>query len=383
MDLKIFLDPVSERCLNNDLPGTSFQKSIFVNNEVLYDLDGIDVVLLGITEHRGLTSDESEYSFAPDEIRKKLYSLSKVSGKNRILDLGNLRNGPNNGETALRLQEVCSFLLQKEILPVIIGGTHDMDLGQFRAYEPLSKLITCLNVDAKMDLHDSQIPAHSHISKILKHDPNFLFNYVHLAYQTYLVDPAHLGVMEKLYFEAIRLGEFRENIQEIEPVIRDADMVTFDLSAINSQFMPAVESSNVFGLTGEEACQLCWYSGLNDKLSSIGIYGYDPARDDDNKQSASVIATMIWYFLDGFYHRKGDKNFMSNDYLVYEVQMGGSPETIRFYKSKLSEKWWMEIPDENSDSVFLRNKMIPCSYSDYKLAADGKIPDRWISATSK
>ena len=74
---------------------------------------------------------------------------------------------------------------------------------------------------------------------------------------------------------------------------------------------------------------------------------------------------------------------MSDDYLVYEAAIGGNPDSIRFYKSKLSEKWWMEIKDDESDSIFLRNKMVPCSYSDYKKASEGEIPERWINAIHK
>ena len=383
MDLKLFLDPVEPECLDDHLPGTSFQKSIFVNNEIMYDLDGIDIVVIGLTEYRGSVEVESGYPAAANEIRRKLYKLSRTSGNQRVLDLGNLRNGPSAAETTLRLQEVAAFLLNRGILPVIIGGTHDLDLGQYRAYEALEKLITCLNVDARMDVHDEGLAGESHIAAIFKHNPNFLFNYIHLAHQSYYVTEGQLAMMDKLYFEQIRLGEIRENLSELEPVIRDADMMSFDLSAVNSQYMQAVEDPHVFGLSGEEACQICWYAGLNDKLSSMGLYGYNPDLDRDGFPGAEVVATMIWYFIDGFYHRKGDKNFMSNDYLVYEVALGGNPETIRFYKSKLSEKWWMEIPDNDSDSIFLRNKMIPCSYSDYELAGKGEIPARWMAAMNK
>ncbi len=381
MDLKLFLDPVSSDVVEQSRPPNSFQDSIFINHEIMFDLDGIEIVLLGVTEARD--SYEKTFDKGPDEIRKKLYALTKTSGRNRILDLGNLRNGPTTEETIKRLQEVLTYLLDRQILPVIIGGSHDIDLGQYMAYESTEKLVTLLNVDARMDLEDSEKPNHSHVSRIFKHSPNFLFNYIHLGYQTYFVDQQFLDILERLSFEKIRLGEIREGLTELEPIIRDADLLSFDVSSIASSFCPGTGSPNPFGLSGEEACQVCWYAGLNDKLSSVGFYEYNPEEDDKHFKTASVIATMIWYFIDGFYHRKGDRNFMSNDYLIYEVPLGGNPDSIRFYKSKLSEKWWIEIPDDNSDSVFLRSKMIPCSYQDYQKANEGEVPERWLKAINK
>ncbi|MFZ9045042.1 MAG: formimidoylglutamase [Cyclobacteriaceae bacterium] len=380
MDIKLFLDPVSQASVNPDLPNGSFQKSIFINQGKMYDLDGIDIAILGVRDHRvkGGSPEESLEQF-----RKELYKLSKNTGLNRVLDLGDLRNGPEARDTNLRLMEVCEHLLGKDILPVIVGGTHDFDIGQYRAYEAHEKLITLLNVDARFDLNEEGDPSQSHVADIIKHDPNFLFNYIQMGYQAYFVDPDQVGIMERLSFEAVRLGDIRDNVKELEPIIRDADMLSFDLSALQSHYFPACNTSNVFGLSGEEACQICWYAGQNDKLSSVGFYEYVESKDTARKPSAQLLATMVWYFIEGYYHRKGDKNFLSNDYLVYEVAFDDRPETIRFYKSKRSEKWWMEVPDENSDSVFLRNRMIPCSYSDYQTATNGDYPQRWLNTISR
>lgn len=382
MDLKMFLDPVAAHVYDDSLPQSALQHAIFINKDIMYDLDGIDLVILGLEEYRGHIGGFGT-SDAANEIRKKLYPLSKTSGKNRILDLGNLRNGPTVEDSCARLQAVMQFLLERDICVILIGGTHDLDFGQYLGYQELNKLVTFLTIDANFDLNDGKLSALSHTAQIIKHNPNYLFNYIHLAHQTYFVDQAQLNIMDKLFFEAHRLGEIKNNIHEMEPVIRDADIISFDISAIQSIYCPGAVQPNIFGLSGEEACQLAWFSGQSDKLSSIGFYNYDVSADDANKSTASVIATMIWYFCEGFYQRKGDKNFMTDDYIVYEVHMNGNPESIRFYKSKKSEKWWMEIPNEKNNSVFMRNAMVPCSYQDYTQAQKGEIPQRWYNAIAR
>jgi formiminoglutamase len=219
---------------------------------------------------------------------------------------------------------------------------------------------------------------------MLVYEPNFLFNYSHLAYQSYLIESSSIEVLEKLYFETYRVGMLRQVLEEMEPVIREADMLSFDISAIRSSDAPGNIKSQPFGLTGEEACQICWYAGMNDKLSSAGIYEYNPDLDDESKKTAAVVATMVWYFIEGFYHRKNEGGFSSNDYLKYVVDMPGSePATILFYKSKLSEKWWLEVPSEKSVSAFGRNSLVPCAYADFQTANEGEVPDRFVNAMAR
>lgn len=362
----------------------SFYKSIKANTESMPDFKGADIAIIGIEEERGTVVNKGTAQGSV-EIRKKLFQLKKGYGSYKIVDLGTLRNGVDLEETYGRLSEVCHILIENNVLPLIIGGSHDLSYGQFTAYENMEKLITLLNVDAFLDMEESvSQPAHQqHIHKILLHEPNFLFNYSHLAYQSYLIDQNAINVLEKLYFEAYRIGHLRSNIQEMEPIIRNADMLTFDITAIKSSDAPGNASSQPFGLTGEEACQICWYAGLNEKLSSAGFYEYNPAFDDENKKTASVVATMIWYFIEGFYHRKNEQDFKNNDYLKFVVSMPTEPETLNFYKSKLSEKWWMEVPFPQGKERYARNCIIPCSYSDYQVASKGDLPDRYINTHAK
>lgn len=385
MDLKLFFDPIRDIDISK-LPSSAIVHSFYLNMERMPDLDGMDIALLGLQESRGANEiNRSGVSRAPKEVRKQLYRLKKGTGNLKVVDLGNFRNGPELKDTYLRLQEVCAYLMEHNVLPVLIGGSHDLDLGQYMAYENQSKLISVLSVDNRLDLGDTrtELPSESHFYQIFRYDPNYLFSFYQLGYQSYLVSKKEIELLEKLYFEAYRLGLLKENIRELEPVIRDADMISFDISSLQAHYAPGGVSSNVYGLSGEEACQLCWYAGLNDKLSSIGFFEYDVEKDSDDRKTAFVLGTMIWYFIEGFYNRKGDKHFRSNDYLTYEVSMGGEPASIKFYKSKISEKWWMEVPHPDETSGFLRSRIIPCSYSDYETALRGEVPHRWITTYSR
>jgi len=384
MDVKIFFSKVNESIYSNIESNHSIFKNIYLPGPSFPDIKKADIALIGLEETRG-SNQNKKADEAADVIRDKLYRLKRGANSYKIVDLGNLRNGHSFDETLLRLKEVCHYLIENEVFPLLLGGTHDMDFGLFQAYEDMEKLVSILNVDAFIDLgfDDKKDQSHSHINKILTYQPNYLFNFSQIGYQTYLIDPESLAMMEKLYFDTYRVGKLRQNILEMEPIIRDADMLSFDITAIKSSDAPGNAFAQPFGLTGEEACQLCWYAGLNEKLSSAGFFEYNPELDDQNKKTASVIATMIWYFIEGFYHRKDHFSFKSNYYLKYVVSMPGDPDAMVFYKSKLSEKWWMEVPYPKGKKVFDRNSIVPCSYSDYQKAMQGDLPERWINTQAR
>jgi formiminoglutamase len=384
MDLTILFTPIEESLYADISSPSSFFRSIHAFTDKMPDYRGAHIAIFGIKEERGAPGNVGTAS-APDEIRRKLYQLKKGMAGYRIVDLGNLNIGHDVSESYVRVSEVCRMLLEQNVLPIIIGGSHDLDYGQYCAYESMDKLVSLLNVDAFLDLEEKKETPENrhHIHKILLHEPNYLFSYTHLAYQSYLIDPQAVNILEKLYFEAFRVGQLRTNIQEIEPVVRNADMVAFDVTALRSSDAPGNANAQPFGLTGEEACQICWYAGLNEKLSSIGFYEYNPRHDDNHKKTASVVATMIWYFIEGYYNRKNEQNFRSNDFMKYSVSMPVDPEVIAFYKSKFSEKWWMEIPYPGGRERYARNSIVPCSYSDYQTAVKGEVPDRYIATLAK
>jgi len=384
MDLTILFSALDESIYNQSYAANSFFKYIKVFGDSMPDYRGTHIAIFGVNEERG-TDTNKGCAKGADEIRKKLYHLKKGNGAYRIVDLGNLNPGIDLDETYVRISEVCRILLENNVMPLILGGSHDLDFGQYRGYEEMEKLISFLNVDATLDLEDGKElkPSLQHIHKILLYEPNYLFSYTHLAHQSYLVDTSAAAVLEKLYFEAFRIGQIRTDITEMEPAIRNADLLSFDITSIRSSDAPGNGNAQPFGLTGEEACQLCWYAGQNEKLSSAGFYEYNPSFDDVHKKTASVIATMIWYFVEGFYNRKNESNFKSNDFLKYVVSMPVEPETLTFYKSKVTEKWWMEITYHRPGARYARNNIIPCSYSDYQTATKGEVPDRYISTLAK
>jgi len=381
MNIRQYFDPIPEFITSQKYSTNSFFNFIHFHGERFPDLKGLQIAIIGLSENRGMAKGESIERSA-SEIRDKLFHLKKGHGLYKIADLGDLKRGNTLQESIQIMATVGEFLIKKQILPLFIGGSHDLDLGQYLSYQNLEKLVSMVTVDAKVDMEEEGMPFENHSQEIILHQPNFLFNYSHVGYQSFLVDKDLTGVMEKLYFDHIRLGHLRGNFKELEPIIRNADLLSFDVCAIQSSDAPGAADAQPFGLSGEEACQISKFAGMNEKLSSFGIFGYQPYFDDSRNKTAAVISTMVWYFVEGFYDRKDTLSFKGNDYVKYTVSLDLKPSTLTFYKSKRSEKWWLEIPHQDQDK-FDRNTIIPCSYQDYQMAQSGEIPERWINAQLK
>lgn len=381
MNLSIFFEPLNEDIFALlDKPRTlGAYISRFTGK--FPDWRAADLAIVGVNETRGI-GDVEPFEVAPARaVRKKLYSLHKGAGRGQIVDLGNLRPGITLEDTYLRLKEIVEVLISHNTIPIIIGGSHDLEYGQYMGYEHLERAVNMVTVDSSVDMsEDPDAPANKkQLRQILMHEPNYLFSLGQIGYQSYLVDPEVMATFEKLHFEAYRVGEVHRSIQEMEPVVRLADLLTIDITAIRHQDAPGYTPANPFGLTGEEACQLCWYAGLNDHMTSLGIYAYDPTLDTQ-EMTAATIATMIWYFIEGFYHRKHETEFKSGKFTKYAVAFSDDPDRMTFYKSKASEKWWMEV-EALSEGKGAR--IVPCSYEDYLQAIKGEVPNRWILTQSR
>jgi formiminoglutamase len=388
-DIAQFFNPVNCDAIlkHNALKELQFGQlfSIFTDLDNFPNLDEIDIAIIGVCEDRNAENNDG-CKLAPDSVRTYLYQLYGGNFTARIADLGNINQGHTTDDTYFALRSCIDYLIRKNIIPIIIGGSQDLSYGQFLGYKDLEQTINVVAIDSCFDLGnpDEPITNRSYLGKIILHQPNYLFNYSNIGYQTYLVDSIGLQMMSKLYFDIYRLGQVRDKIEEAEPIIRQADMITFDITSIKHADAPANPNASPNGFYAEEACQMMRYAGMNDKLSSLGIYEINPEYDVSGKTS-HLAAQMIWCFMDGFYGRKNDFPSRTNpDYVRFHVVLQGQKYEINFYKSKKSDRWWMEIPyPPHKDLKFERHTLVPCSYKDYEMAVNNEIPDRWWQTYQK
>ena len=242
----------------------TMEDAIYINADKMPDWKNAKIAIFSVS------STENDFALP---IRNEFYNLFSGYSSNFVVDLGILKYGVDASETIFRIKEVCRELMQHNCIPLIIGENHAYDFGIYQAYEPKPTNILCL--DARIDLLDSDDENLKHIKNIILHEPNYLFNYAHLGYQSYLNPPESFEMLEKLNFDKLRLGEIYNDIKKVEPIIRFANMISFDVSVIKHQDFVAKNDSSPFGITAEQSCQVAWYAGLNNQCTSFGIFSYN------------------------------------------------------------------------------------------------------------
>ena len=378
MNLALFFDPLPETLTSAVPAPTSLAAYTTRFTETFPNWRAADLAIIGLDEWRGSAGGPPPAGYhGANEVRQRFYQLQKGYGTLRLVDLGNLRPGLTLEDTYQRLREIVGALLEENTVPLLLGGSHDLDYGQFLAYENFDRPVSIAVVDARPDMAEpgpATPPEDSHLRRLLVHEPNLVFSLAHLGHQQYLTPPEVLVALEKLHFETMSVGEVRADRRQAEPLVRSADFMSVDIAALRWQDAPGYAPANPFGLGNEEATQLCWYAGHNEQLSSFGLYRYRPDHDP-HRLPAAPLATMLWYFVEGFYHRTPEIGFGTCRFLTSTGVLPGNPDKLVFYKSRRADKWWMEV-ERLGDNVVKR--VVPCTYEDYLNASQGDLPQRWI-----
>lgn len=376
-----FLTPI-ENDLLIDLKQLSSQhlssKIVFHTENDLPDIEKIKIAIIGVLENRG---DYKNFENGDNsEIRKKLYSLFPGNWNLSIADLGDVLPGETVEDTYFAVQSIVSELLKKKIIPIIIGGTQDLTYSIYRGYDNLDQMVNLVTIDNKLDFGKilNTISSESYLTKIISEEPNNLYNYSNLGYQTYYNSQEEIDLIDKLYFDAYRLGEVCHSISIAEPVLRDADIVSVDLQVVKSADSGNFKQFQPNGFNGKEICALSRYAGISDKVSCLGIFNHN-----NTPSEAVLIAQIIWYFIEGIHFRSNEYPFGSkNDYLKYIVPFEN--EEIIFYKSNKSDRWWIEINIfSNPHNKTKNTTLLPCSHEDYLAACNQDYPERWWKAQRK
>lgn len=382
IDLNQYLDPV---CLDRPdvepLTGAAaFPHNIAVNtgNAPVDKLEGYAVALLGVPDDR--SSSNTGAAQAPDEIRKCLYSFSRLPGKMKITDLGNLKKGASFEDTLAGLRDVLDQLLEDNIVPVVMGGTSALMPAIDRSLSSQKKSWSLVSVDSRLDFTAEKKDPDSlnWMNDLIYRSGSYLSHLSALGYQTYLTDQQVVNRFNRRNYDMMRIGEVRAAVHETEPLFRDANAALFDIGAVRQADAPGTWLTSANGFYGEEICLLSRYAGLSDNLRIMAVTEVNPGLDS-RTQTSHLAAQLIWFFLEGFSQKQyeipylGDQ--LNNRFTRYHVTLSDLDSEAIFVKSTITERWWIEIRDADSKPHFLA-----CSYEDYLMANRDQVPGRWTRA---
>lgn len=208
------------------------------------DWESSDIVLLSVNEKRG-DLDFKQGDFDHYSIRHKFYRF-KWDGKTSIADLGVLQAGAEIRDTYLALKEITSSVQKKQKFLIVIGGTQDLSYANYLGYEDLEQTVNLTCIDRCFDVaieKEDDINKDNFINHLLLHHPSILFNFSILGFQKYYVGSNQFRFFDDLYFDYMRLGELNSSIEKAEPILRNSDILSIDLSAFrNADFKSSIGS---------------------------------------------------------------------------------------------------------------------------------------------
>ncbi|MGO3181310.1 MAG: formimidoylglutamase [Aequorivita sp.] len=381
-----FLAPVSKKVLAHRefLPVGTLGKQIEVHAKTgeLPNLKNVKFAVLGVKENRAdIDFIGEEVSF--DRYRKALYSLYPGNWNYTIIDLGDIEKGETPEDSRFAAKEVIAALLEKDIIPLILGGSQDLAYAQYRAYDGLGEMVNVVNIDNRFDLGNAELPISnkSYVGKMVVDQPYNLFNYSVLGYQSFFNAPQEISLMDKLFFDAYRLGEVAADITVVEPILRDAEMVTLDVTAIKSAELSYKNNESPNGFDGREICAISRYAGISNSVKSFSVF--ELSDSIESKSGAMLVAQVVWYFIEGVNFRMNDDDF-ENEKLFTSYQVPIEDEVLEFKKSNKTERWWIVLPFiSNVNNKLKRRTLLPCTYGEYLGACNQEIPERWLKARHK
>ena len=382
MNLSDYFNPVEleKPELNTNLGNSVFHKNIYTHtiNSPVNNLNGIDLVILGIGEDRNARIKGA--ADAPDFIRSKLYQLSSIKNIH-IADLGNFKTGKEINDTYVGLSDVYSYLHSQKVNCLVIGGSNDLIFPFINNEINKQKETDVTFIDARIDFEMGVDQYHSEnfINHLLDSQGEYKLYINNLGYQNYLNNSDAIVFLESDMHNLNRLGIVRQSIEKFEPVLRSSDIVSIDICAVKQSEAQGQYNPSPNGFTGEEVCQLAWYSGQSEKTMVFGIFDVIPNKDI-NMQTSGLAAQIAWHYIYGVANRYHEYPGKTEHFKKFIIGLETNNQNISFYKSNVSDRWWLEITNNNPG---FEKVYVPCNQEDYNMACNHEIPDVWWKACQR
>lgn len=251
--------------------------------------------IIGFESDEGVKRNQGRIGAAeaPNEIRKFLSNLPFHHSEDKVVDVGNVPC--TNGKLELAQEKLgtnISKLLNKNCIPIIIGGGHETLYGHYlgvREFIGPEASLGIINIDAHFDLRDDEVPSSGTMFRqILSKDQE--------------IDYLCLGIQElgntKSLFDAAKEYNCRyileENIRKFEQTFLTIDdfanehdyiILTLCTDAISSSSAPGVSAPSPFGLEPTTVRTLLRHIAAKGNLLSFDISEVNPLLDENNKTS--------------------------------------------------------------------------------------------------
>lgn len=270
-------------------------------------------VLLGFQCDEGVARDLRRVGAfeGPNAIRRRLANLPiHLQTPFTLYDAGNIICSDHDLENSqLALSEVVNLLLAKGLIPIILGGGHEVVYGHYLGLAPHqnpSQQLGIVSFDAHFDLHPlaplnqaSSTTAFYQIARA-QEQRNVPFNYACIGIQSSGNTRAMFDVAHQLHVQYLLADDLHLGQQEIitafsNKLIAENDqlLLTLSLDVFAPAYAPGVSSIQPLGLTPWQVVPLLRQLASSGKVRSYDLCEHAPRYDIDHR-TAKLAATLIY-----------------------------------------------------------------------------------------
>ena len=365
-----YFDSVDKKLIDfvENLNFNQIGKNIKINGrDDLSRIESSDLVIFSISDYRLDTTNSKSFN-ADKDFRKKFYSLFYSDWNINFFDLGNLVNGNLVSDTQFALKSIIDFFIKNQIFVITIGGSQDFTLDLYSSLKKYLSKINLVAVNNKLEFSNEN--KESYLSKIIMDENNKLNHFSNIGFQKHLNSLDEIDLIKKMKFESLSLGKVKSDLNEAEPILRDSNLISFNIKSIKSGDINNVHQYPN-GLTSYEFCSLSRFSGASLKANVISYF-----ENWDFSILNSLLAESVWYVIDGFSARIDEIPESDNDnFKYYFIEIDNYK--FKFYQSLLSDRWWVEFINDNIVSV--KKNIISCTYNDYFNCKNSIISERILT----
>ena len=279
------------------------------NIENLDSENFIDIGIIGYVCDEGVKRNQGRIgaSKGPKSVRNQLGKLPIHFENKNIVDFGDIFCVDENLEDCqTALSKMISKLITNNVLPIAIGGGHDIAFANFNGIKNALKNSTknnigIINFDAHFDLRkvENQPNSGTPFNQILSENKNASYFAIGIQQQSNTKELFEIAAKNKVSFvsnfecETFNI-DLKNNLNSfIEKV--DYLYITIDLDGFSSAFAPGVSAPSSLGYSPSFVYQVITFLFQSKKVISCDIAELNPDFDIDN--STSKLAAKLLDFI--------------------------------------------------------------------------------------
>lgn len=290
----------------------------FVESVPIEEIPSVDttaVSFVGFASDEGVRRNQGRPGACegPQAIRDALASLPYFNQGVKLFDIGDIECSDGNLEASqAKLAEKVGLLQSKKILPIVLGGGHEVAWGHYQGIikEHRPETITIVNFDAHLDMrpYTGQSTSGTPFRQIASYldDQSKPFHYMCIGLQPSgntpsLLDTAKAYEVDTVLAEQIHMTGIESTFHKLEALVESNRKiyVTVCMDVFASPFAPGVSAPQPLGLTPWQVIPLLRYLANSGNVISLDFAELAP-NYDLNSVTAKLAASLIFDFIHHF-----------------------------------------------------------------------------------